>query len=113
MNKSLLLSAIIFGTVTGFIIGKKTVCKQRTVKSAIAQFRKAEHPVDPLFVNRWSPRAMSGEAVTQEELNSLLKQCAGRRHHTMNNRGALCMHLTILPSGIFFLIYLSPSIKSG
>jgi nitroreductase len=73
MNKSLLLSAIIFGTVTGFIIGKKTVCKQRTVKSAIAQFRKAEHPVDPLFVNRWSPRAMSGEAVTQEELNSLFE----------------------------------------
>jgi nitroreductase len=73
MNKSLLLSAILFGSITGFMIGKKTVCKQRSIKSTISQFRKADHPVDPLFVNRWSPRAMSGEAVTQDELNSLFE----------------------------------------
>ncbi len=30
--------------------------------------RKADYPVDPLFVDRWSPRAMSGESISQDEL---------------------------------------------
>ncbi|MFO0837787.1 MAG: nitroreductase family protein [Phycisphaerae bacterium] len=35
--------------------------------------RKTEHPIDPLFVDRWSPRAMSGEAISRAELLSLLE----------------------------------------
>ena len=35
--------------------------------------RQADHEVDPLFVKRWSPRAMSGEAVEQSLLNRLLE----------------------------------------
>ena len=35
--------------------------------------RKAHHPVDPLFVDRWSPRAMSGEAVSEQELFTLFE----------------------------------------
>jgi nitroreductase len=35
--------------------------------------RIPEHPIDPLFLNRWSPRAMSGEEVTEEELMSLFE----------------------------------------
>lgn len=35
--------------------------------------RKIENGVDPLFVNRWSPRAMSGEAVSREELMALFE----------------------------------------
>jgi len=31
-------------------------------------FRKPDHDISPLFVDRWSPRAMSGEEVTREEL---------------------------------------------
>jgi nitroreductase len=31
-------------------------------------FRKPDHDISPLFVNRWSPRAMSGEEITREEL---------------------------------------------
>jgi nitroreductase len=30
--------------------------------------RAPDHPVDPLFVDRWSPRAMSGEPIAEEEL---------------------------------------------
>lgn len=30
--------------------------------------RKADYPIEPIFVRRWSPRAMSGEPVTEEEL---------------------------------------------
>jgi nitroreductase len=33
----------------------------------------AQHPVDELFLNRWSPRALSGEAVTDEELMTLFE----------------------------------------
>jgi nitroreductase len=35
--------------------------------------RKANHEIDELFLNRWSPRAMSGEPVTEEELMSLFE----------------------------------------
>jgi len=35
--------------------------------------RKADHPVDWLFVDRWSPRAMSGEKIPQAELDVLFE----------------------------------------
>lgn len=35
--------------------------------------RKPEHPVDPLFVERWSPRAFTGEAISAEEIAVLLE----------------------------------------
>jgi nitroreductase len=33
-----------------------------------SEVRKADHPIDRLFVDRWSPRAMSGEAIDDTEL---------------------------------------------
>lgn len=38
--------------------------------------RKPEYLIDPLFLNRWSPRAMSGEGISKEELFQLFE--AGR-----------------------------------
>jgi len=35
--------------------------------------RAVRHGVDTLFVRRWSPRAMSGEGISQEELHRLLE----------------------------------------
>jgi nitroreductase len=35
--------------------------------------RTAEHPVDELFLNRWSPRAMTGEPLEREELMALFE----------------------------------------
>jgi nitroreductase len=35
--------------------------------------RKADHPIEPLFLRRWSPRAMSGESLTEEELRRLFE----------------------------------------
>ncbi|MGH7354237.1 MAG: nitroreductase family protein [Candidatus Rokuibacteriota bacterium] len=35
--------------------------------------RKPEHPVEPLFVRRWSPRAMSGEPIPVAELMRLFE----------------------------------------
>ncbi len=39
----------------------------------IQQIRKPDHPVHPLILNRWSPRAMSGEAITDGDLMSLFE----------------------------------------
>lgn len=39
----------------------------------IAAARHPDHPADALFVNRWSPRAMSGEPITDAELFTLLE----------------------------------------
>jgi hypothetical protein len=33
-----------------------------------SEIRKADFPIEPLLLDRWSPRAMSGEEISQEEL---------------------------------------------
>jgi nitroreductase len=38
-----------------------------------SEVRHADHPVDPLFVDRWSPRAMSGEPIDVAELMTLFE----------------------------------------
>ncbi len=35
--------------------------------------RKADHKISDIFIKRWSPRAMSGEAVSDEELKTLFE----------------------------------------
>lgn len=35
--------------------------------------RKAEHPIDPLFLNRWSPRAYSDESMPEGDLLAILE----------------------------------------
>ena len=35
--------------------------------------RKADHAIEPLFLRRWSPRAMSGEPLSEEELLTLFE----------------------------------------
>jgi nitroreductase len=43
------------------------------LKPEVKNDRKAEYPIDPLFLNRWSPRAMSGEPLADEELMPLFE----------------------------------------
>lgn len=45
--------------------------------------RIAQHAVHPIFVDRWSPRGMSGEVVTEEELHILFE--AARWAPSANN----------------------------
>ena len=35
--------------------------------------RESAHPIDPLFLDRWSPRSLSGAAITDPELMSLFE----------------------------------------
>ena len=39
----------------------------------VSEFRTPEHEIDPLFVQRWSPRAMSGESLDEAELMRLFE----------------------------------------
>jgi len=36
-------------------------------------FRKPDHDISPFFINRWSPRAMTGEEIAREELMRMLE----------------------------------------
>ncbi len=38
-----------------------------------SEVRKADHPIEKLFLDRWSPRAMSGEEIPEAELMSLFE----------------------------------------
>ncbi|QDU39098.1 malonic semialdehyde reductase [Maioricimonas rarisocia] len=37
------------------------------------EHRKSDHPIEELFLRRWSPRAMTGETITEEELMRLFE----------------------------------------
>jgi nitroreductase len=38
-----------------------------------AEIRKPNYPIEPLLYHRWSPRAMSGESLSEEELLTLFE----------------------------------------
>jgi len=38
-----------------------------------SEIRKADHDIQPLLLDRWSPRAMSGEEISREELMRLFE----------------------------------------
>jgi nitroreductase len=48
-----------------------------------SEVRHADHPIDALFIDRWSPRAMSGEEIAEEELLTLFE--AARWAPSSNN----------------------------
>jgi nitroreductase len=48
-----------------------------------SEIRKADHPIDNLFLDRWSPRAMSGGEIHETELMSLFE--AARWAPSSNN----------------------------
>jgi nitroreductase len=48
-----------------------------------SEIRKADHPIDNLFLDRWSPRAMSDEEIPETELMSLFE--AARWAPSSNN----------------------------
>ncbi|OGW42121.1 MAG: nitroreductase [Nitrospirae bacterium GWD2_57_9] len=51
----------------------------------MALYRKPDHDIFPLFVNRWSPRAMSGQEISKEELMRLF-EAARWAPSSMNNQ---------------------------
>jgi len=55
-------------------------------------FRKPEHEIDHMFLERWSPRAYSSEPIDEEVLLKLiLKLQNGRLPAIMNSLGDLFM----------------------
>ncbi|MES2273747.1 MAG: nitroreductase family protein [Chlamydiota bacterium] len=47
--------------------------EQEKLSPEIKQTRVADYPIHPLILNRWSPRAMSGEPLSDTELFSLFE----------------------------------------
>ena len=48
-----------------------------------SEIRKADHPIDNIFLDRWSPRAMSSEEIPETEIMSLFE--AARWAPSSNN----------------------------
>ena len=46
---------------------------KRRLDEEIAKHRSPDHDIDPLFVNRWSPRAMAGESLAEDEILPLFE----------------------------------------
>ena len=49
----------------------------------ISDFRRPDFEIDPIFLNRWSPRSMSGDEISREVLFSLFE--AARWAPSSNN----------------------------
>ncbi|AHF99544.1 NAD(P)H-flavin oxidoreductase [Halostagnicola larsenii XH-48] len=52
---------------------QETAVTQRELEEEVAKHRDPDYDIDPLFVNRWSPRAMTGEALEEEEFLPLFE----------------------------------------
>ena len=39
----------------------------------VREHREAEHEIDPIFIERWSPRSMSGQELTEQEIGALFE----------------------------------------
>ncbi|SFS80823.1 nitroreductase family protein [Halostagnicola kamekurae] len=46
---------------------QETAVAKRELEDEVAENRDPDHDIDPLFVNRWSPRAMTGEPLAEDE----------------------------------------------
>ena len=51
--------------------------------SPVTNTRKADFPIDPQFTERWSPRAYTGEVVSEADVMSMLE--AARWAPSSNN----------------------------
>ena len=43
------------------------------ISDEVKNIRKPEHKITPLILSRWSPRSMTGEEISDEELMSLFE----------------------------------------
>jgi nitroreductase len=43
------------------------------LRPEVEHSRSAAYKIDPLFLNRWSPRSMSGEELADDDLMSLFE----------------------------------------
>ena len=50
-----------------------TVKPVEQLTSEVKEYRKAEHSVSPLFLNRWSPRAYSDRKISDDDLYRVLE----------------------------------------
>lgn len=53
-------------------LGKPKITPMNQLPDAEAH-RHADHPINPLFIRRWSPRAMSGEPLSESELLTIFE----------------------------------------
>ena len=44
-----------------------------TTEIEISNYRKPDHDIEPILFRRWSPRAMSGEEISEQELMTLFE----------------------------------------
>ena len=45
----------------------------RKLDATACEFRQPDHPVDPVFVHRWSPRAFEAKAMPEGDLYAMLE----------------------------------------
>ena len=62
--------------------------------------RQSQYDINPLLLHRWSPRAMSGEEISDSELMRLFEWLDGLPHPTTANHGDLFILKETLNPGI-------------
>ena len=71
-----------------------------TLKPEVEHTRHPEYKINPLFVNRWSPRSMSGEELNDQDIMSLFEALDGHHRLLIINHGDLFMQKEIPSTGI-------------
>ena len=55
--------------------------------------RKPDHPVEALFYKRWSPRALSGEPLTDQELYTIFEAARWAPSNVQGTGVAIPLHV--------------------
>jgi hypothetical protein len=71
-----------------------------------SEIRKADFPIELLLLDRWSPRVMSTEEITEEEMIRLFEALAALRPHSTFRTGVHFMSVVAPSIGRCFSSYL-------
>ncbi len=71
-------------------------------------FRRPDHDIQPFFLNRWSPRAMTGEEITREELMRMFEAARWAMSSFNNQSWRLLYALRNTPHWETFFSLLTP-----
>jgi len=78
-----------------------------------SEIRKADYEIEPFLLDRWSPRAMSVEEISHEELMRLFEAARWAPYHSMPSHGVLFMHFAAQNIGRRSLICSSTRTRCG
>lgn len=92
-----------------------TSCMEQTIltQPTVENGRKADYPIDRIFLERWSPRAFTGEEISEQDLLTILEAARWAPSSYNSQPGRSYMHVKTRHPGKSFSVCSTSLIKPG